>query len=278
MSLVHPNSCECAKSELDLFDVPPTQTSVEDGYWQQIGTVTSVNDGGPYTFKISGSGEDYLDLGNTNLFVKVKLVKKADGTALEDDSNVAPTNLFLHSLFNNVSVSLNERLVSPPENAYPYRAYIETLLSYGPAAKDSQLTGAMWHKDTAGKMDTQGNENLGYVARKAMTAGSRTVDLMGKIHADVFAQERYLVNNVDVEINMSRSKDVFCLNAADDTFKAVVQDICLYARKVRLNPTVRLAHARAMEKTPAKYPIRRIEMKVTSVPRGNMSLPRTTCS
>ncbi|XP_021376987.1 uncharacterized protein F54H12.2-like [Mizuhopecten yessoensis] len=274
MSLVHQNSCECAKSELDLFDVPPTQTSVEDGYWQQIGTVTSVNDGGPYTFKISGSGEDYLDLGNTNLFVKVKLVKKDDGAALAADSNVAPTNLFLHSLFNNVSVSLNERLVSPPDNAYPYRAYIETLLSYGPAAKDSQLTGSMWYKDTAGQMDTQGDENLGYVARKAMTARSRTVDLMGKIHADVFAQERYLVNNVDVEINMSRSKDVFCLNAEGDTFKAVVQDICLYARKVRLNPSVRLAHARAMEKTPAKYPIRRIEMKVTSVPRGNMDFTK----
>jgi hypothetical protein len=28
---------------------------------------------------------------------------------------------------------------------YPYRAYIETLLSYGPAAKESQLTGVMWY-------------------------------------------------------------------------------------------------------------------------------------
>ena len=29
MALVHPNSCECTKSELDLLGVPPTQTSVE---------------------------------------------------------------------------------------------------------------------------------------------------------------------------------------------------------------------------------------------------------
>jgi hypothetical protein len=36
---------------------------------------------------------------------------------------------------------LNEKLVSPPTSMYPYRAYIETLLSYGPAAKESQLTG-----------------------------------------------------------------------------------------------------------------------------------------
>jgi hypothetical protein len=46
----------------------------------------------------------------------------------------------MHSLFNDVSVSLNKNLVSPPTSLYPYRAYIEILLSYGPAAKESQLT------------------------------------------------------------------------------------------------------------------------------------------
>ena len=30
------NSEECAKSELDLFSVPPTQTVVEEGVWDTI--------------------------------------------------------------------------------------------------------------------------------------------------------------------------------------------------------------------------------------------------
>ena len=38
---------------------------------------------------------------------------------------------------------------------YSYRAYLETLLHYGPAAKKSQLTAALFYKDTAGKMWTQ---------------------------------------------------------------------------------------------------------------------------
>jgi hypothetical protein len=46
----------------------------------------------------------------------------------------------MHSLFSDVSVSLNEKLVSPSTSLYPDRAYIETLLSYGSAAKESQLT------------------------------------------------------------------------------------------------------------------------------------------
>ena len=64
--------------------------------------------------------------------------------------DVGPVNLWMHSLFSDVSVSLNEKLVSPPTSLYPYRAYIETLLIYGPAAKESQLTGVVWYKDTPG--------------------------------------------------------------------------------------------------------------------------------
>lgn len=33
MALIHPQSCPCVKSELDLFSVPPTQQSVEHGHW-----------------------------------------------------------------------------------------------------------------------------------------------------------------------------------------------------------------------------------------------------
>ncbi|XP_033755835.1 uncharacterized protein F54H12.2-like [Pecten maximus] len=92
---------------------------------------------------------------------------------------------------------------------------------------------------------------------------------MGRLHSDLFAQERYLVNNVNMKITLTRSKDVFCLMGEDKEFKVVIKDIYLNVRKVRLSPSVRLAHAKALEISPAKYPIRRIAMKVFSVPRGN---------
>ena len=270
MSFLHPNSCECANSELDLFAVPPTQTSVEEGYWHQIGTVTAINDGGPYVFNISGAGDDYVDLGNTNLYVKAQIVKKADGTNMANDAKAAPTNLWLHTLFGDINVSLNEKLVSSPSNTYPYRAYLETLLSYGPSAKDSQLTGAMWYKDTATKLDTIDDENVGYVKRKLKASDSKVIEMMGKLHSDLFAQERYLINNVDIRITLSRSKDTFCLMGDADNFKVNIKEIYLSVRKVRLSPVVRLAHAKALAISPVKYPIKRVEIKVASVPRGNM--------
>ena len=74
MALVHPNSCECTKSELDLFEVPPTQSSVEHGYWEQKGLTSALTDQGPYEFAVSGAGDEYIDLDNTYLFVEAQIV------------------------------------------------------------------------------------------------------------------------------------------------------------------------------------------------------------
>ena len=89
---------------------------------------------GPIEFNVSGTGEEYLDLARTQLYVKAKITK-ANGTALDADTQVGPVNLFLHSLFSHVDVSLNERLISPSTNTYPYRAMLESLLNYGEEAK-----------------------------------------------------------------------------------------------------------------------------------------------
>ena len=78
-----------------------------------------------------------MDLANT--FVRAK-VTKADGSNLDTDSAVGPVNKWLHSLFSQVDVYLNDTLVTPSTNTYPYRAYIETALSYGADAKETQLT------------------------------------------------------------------------------------------------------------------------------------------
>jgi hypothetical protein len=87
MALVHPQSCECTKSELDLFGVPLTQISVEHGYWEQKGLTSTLTDQGPYEFVVSCAGEDYIDLANTHLFVEAQITK-ADGSALDVDSDV----------------------------------------------------------------------------------------------------------------------------------------------------------------------------------------------
>ena len=109
--------------------------------------------------------------------------------------------------FSDVRVSLNEKLVSPPTSLYPYRAYIETLLSYGPAVKESQLTGVIWYKDTPGHQDKWTTDNKGFTSRKALTAQRKSVQMMGKLHLDLCCQEKYLLNRVDLKIKLRRSRN-----------------------------------------------------------------------
>ena len=155
MAFIHEGSCECTKSELDLFSIPPTQTSMEQGSWIEYHPLTAVRDGGPIEFEISGSGEDYIDFANSVLYVKAKIIANNGGN-LAADAEVGPANLFLHSLFSQVDISLNGTLITPSTNTYPYRAMLETLLSYGEDSKKSQLTSALFYKDEASKRKKRG--------------------------------------------------------------------------------------------------------------------------
>jgi hypothetical protein len=56
-----------------------------------------------------------------------------------------------------------------------------------------------------------------------------------------------------------------------DTYKIKIKDLALFVRNVQLSPAVRMGHVKALEMTSSKYPIRRIEVKVNTVPSGNMN-------
>ena len=80
-------------------------------------------------------------------------ITKGDGTKLTGggQTDVAPVNNFLHSLFKQVDVYLNGKQVTPAMGTYPYRAYIETLLNYDASAKESQFTSALYYKRYSNK-------------------------------------------------------------------------------------------------------------------------------
>ena len=185
------------KSELDLFAMPPTQTSIEDGRWVEHQPLTYLDSGVPIEFVIPGTGDAYLDLANTYLLIRAKVVRGV-GTDLAADTPLAPVNNWLHSLFSQVDVSL----VTPSSNTYPFRAYVDTVLNYGYEAKNTQLTSQLWYKDTAGHMDATnvdgGNTCLN--ERRRYIAESRIVEMMGRLHVDLFLQDRFPLNGVSVKI------------------------------------------------------------------------------
>lgn len=274
MAFLHSHSCECAKSELDLFTIPPTQTSIEQSHWTQYNPVASLTDGSPIEFIVPGHGEEYIDLPHTMLKIRMKIIS---AEAAETDK-VGPVNNLLHSMFSQIDVSFNQKLVSPPNNAYPYRAYIETLLNYGSDAKHTHLQNSLWAKDTSGCMDTSpGGDgttpdivyNKGMEYRYAMTKGGKVVEMMGHIHCDVFNQDKFLLNGVDMRLRLVRSKDSFCLiDKTTKNYKIHVVEAALLVRRAKLSPAILLGHAKTLAKTTAKYPLTRVEVKSFVLHRG----------
>ena len=241
-----------------------------------MGPITPVaNDSDTIEFNIPASVSEYIDLSSCYIRVKAKVVK-ASGDALTGPpttnadppaDNVAPTNLFLHALFSQIDFSV----VTTSNNTYPYKAYIETLLSFGEEAKDSQLTAALWYKD--GDNFQMGGDNGGFVKRKAMAAVSSMIDMAGKLHVDMMFQDRYILNQVPMKLRLTRSKDVFCLDSPTvaASFKVQLLDVKFMLRKVQISPVIQEAHAKALEVSNAKYPVTRGECKTILISAGTRS-------
>ena len=259
--------CACVKSELDLFSLPLTQESIQSGYWVEFKPVASLTDTAPIEFNVSGSGDDYIDLANTFLHVQAKIVR-ANGQPLTAEDNVGPVNYWLNSLFSQIDVSMNDTMITSSNNTYPYRALLEALLSFGEEAKKTHLTSALWYKDEEMESLT---ENPGFTARKAYSNLSKTVDMMGKLHLDITNQDRYLLNGVDMHIRLVRSRDAFSLMSDKAEYKVDIEDASLYIRRAKINPAVQLGHIKALEVTPAKYPIQRVDVKAYTLSAGSRS-------
>src|SRR5688572_5764270 len=113
LSYIHQDSSQCVQSELDLFLVPPTSAQVEKSACVSYQPVSSLSDTNVVEFFVAGTGEEYIDLSKTKLYVRAKITKP-NGTLLSEEESklVAPINNWLHSLFSQLDVFLNDRLVS----------------------------------------------------------------------------------------------------------------------------------------------------------------------
>ena len=157
---------------------------------------------------------------------------------------------------------------------------METLLNYDPAAKRSQLTAALFYKDTAGKMDVAdptvvvANANLGLKERYTFSHESGILEMTGPLFCDVFRSERLLLSFVNLKVILNRNINEFCLMASMDDVDCRVKltEAYLKIRKVKVGLTISIAHELALKKGPAIYPVRRLECKTFIIAAGNPSL------
>ncbi len=188
---------------------------------------------------------------------------------------MAPVNLWFHSLFSEIELYLNGELISSTNHTYPYRPYIENLLSYGTEAKTTQLATELYYKDEGEKMEdfdpTNAGSNEGLKERAYFVSGGKIAHMIGRPHLDFFHQNRYLLNNVDVWLKLYPSKSEFNLMAAAN-YATVITKAQLYVKMVDLNPELSNSIGRSLLKTSCKYPIKRTVVKTFSIPQGTQDM------
>jgi hypothetical protein len=189
---------------------------------------------------------------------------------------------------------------------YPYRAMLETHLNFGKEPCDSHLQTSLFYKDIASYMDEKDprlSNPLDYVKffnREALGVGvagggqptdkygngglnmrwqfsraNQWVDMIGPLHGDIFLQEKYLINGVDLGVRLIRSKPKFHLMspATDPRFRVNISDAGLYVRKVRVSDSVFLAHQHTLSRANIVYPLTHSVLKSFSIPAGNLVGP-----
>ena len=292
--MIHEHSAECSLSPLEWFCIPPTQTAVEKTYGVDYQPLTSIRDGAPIEFYIPASTEEYLDLKNTRLHVTCRIIKRTGAECAATDI-VAPVNDLFNSLWSNVELFLNDRLISHSNNTHGYTSMVSHLIHDSEESLSSERSMRLIYKDTAGSMnaiaanvpnfhkliagfhlkadgaaiDPPGNNGLH--SRYLHTRHSHEVMLTGGLRVDLFEQSRYLANGISMKLRLHRQKDEFLLMAAANTFKIHVTEAFLTVRKVRVSPGVQLGHTDALMKGPAKFPITRKECKILAIPAGFQS-------
>ena len=208
--LPHESALPTTKKEIDYFDPILVQTAIRERRDVVHHPLATLDNASSIEFHVSGSGEEFIDLSEIYLTVDVQL-QSVDGREAKSTATWGPVNNVLHTLFDKVDVHLNDTPVTNLDNLYAYRAYLANLLSHSTAEKETSLAASGWAADTSGQFDSVSQTvNRGLGARaKPFLGKDRIVTYTGKLHCDVFQQERILPNAVDLRVKLSRSKPEF---------------------------------------------------------------------
>ncbi|XP_048511349.1 uncharacterized protein LOC125500982 [Athalia rosae] len=108
----------------------------------------------------------------------------------------------------------------------------------------------------------------GFIERNEIMRNGRIVDLVGHLHCNVFNQEKFLLNSVELRVRLVRSRDNFCRMETEALHTLHILEASLLVRRVKISPGILLAYARTLAKGTEKYPVTRVEVEAFTIHAG----------
>lgn len=277
--LVDADSTLAASDQLNLFNVPTTDISINGSYWVMCRPKNNLDDKGPWQFEIN-TGQYYGDFTKNLFYMKLKLVKE-DGTDPAAAIKVAPINMIASTFFKTVRLFVQGKLISHSQDLYGYRVIIETELNYDKGAKQNgHLQSAMYFQDApGGAINTE--DNIGWQKRKTIFSEGKEVEMLAPIRTDLFNTSRLIPTHTNIGIELVKNENEFLImKMGGDThaekYKFVVKDMKWYVNLVDISNTAHLTIEKLLAKVPAKYPVRNVRLVRINVPANSTRIPNHT--
>ena len=108
-------------SALCLFDDADVQMDITRTIRVEYYPIHNITAGAPIEFKVGGTPDEYVDLGDIRLTMRVKLLKK-DKKTWDATDDVAFINQAISSCFQDVFLKIADTQVEGGQHLYPYNA------------------------------------------------------------------------------------------------------------------------------------------------------------
>lgn len=273
------NKEEGLAHNFDHFATSIIEKAMKKGYDQQIYPTTFNSSEGPFEFYIPGSN-DYIFFPHTRLYIRAQILKIGEGgnqVRLNGEDVVSVANLLPHTLFKQVDVEVGGVNTASQDQLYPYKTYLETLLSYGnvQSCSDSNrghlAACSHFFMDSANEFDDVDGDAA--EQRSAILSNSRFFDFCVPLHADIMQSVRALPPNIPVKIVLTRNPDAFSIiNVNDEDYRIKLHSLKLYVRKIECDPIVYKDYVSSIQKHPAMIPFTRSIMKKYLIAQNSTNL------
>lgn len=222
-----------------------------------------------FIFELPNTGSSYIDLKNTELYVRGCL-KGRSGQDIQADEKVVVSNNFIHTLFESVTINIGHNQTEIFSANHPYKAYMRQLIRNDVRTPNLRNEG-MQIEATSTLYDSDYDMGEG---RKLWTQGSRSVEFLGKTLLDFFQTDGYLMPATPVRIKYRKSRDAFYVVTdpalKDQEYNFVIEKIALFMPCMNIVPALTPLLEMQTEHVPAQYEYDALHMKQFSVPQGTI--------
>ena len=287
----HNLSARVMSPELQVFQVPKTDTSMLEVQFTQLRPVTTgIN---PMEFLVPAT-ETFIDLNRS--YFEMEAQFKTSGNANTGVATVMyPVTNLAHSMIKQLSVHVNGVLLEPQTDHYHYKAFFQTILNNSRNDGETSLQPQGWYNDfdlpdllTANVVDKTNNDykqitetqKRGVDAMKNLAlqfTGGKFYTMFFTPNSPLFHTGKLLVPMQEVSIKMYfNDPSVFMLSpAATDGAAAKAKALSDDAIKITLNlcqvtvaPSLYRKITAARTRSTARYPLHASKIRTFSMADG----------